>query len=272
MSFSASQCLRADGMRRQVWELATLAEERRLVGHTRVVCGLAVWEGLVISGSSDRQIRVWNPATGQCEAILWGHAGGVSSLAVCGSRLLSGSDDGTVRVWALRGPPAEWQWERSLSAGGGGVRCVAAWGLERAVAGSADGQIRVWHVGNGVLERSMRGHRGAVQALAVDGDTARVISSAQDRKVRCWSLETGACDYTLQGVSERDSVGCLAVVGSELVGGTNHGRVWVWDKRSFERVHLLELEGNPAVRGLLLDGVGVWGCAGKDIVRWAASG
>ena len=82
-----------------------------------------------MSGSSDRQVRAWDPATGRCEAILWGHTGGVSSLAVCGARLLSGSDDGTVRVWGLRGPPAEWRWERSLSGGGCGVRCVGAWKL-----------------------------------------------------------------------------------------------------------------------------------------------
>ncbi len=275
-----------------MWGRATRAEERRLVGHTRVVCGLAVWEGLVISGSSDRQIRVWDPETGRCEAILWGHTGGVSSLAVCGPRLLSGSDDGTVRVWALRGPPAEWQWERSLLAGDGGVRCVAAWGLERAVAGSADGEIRVWHVGIGALERTLRGHNGAVQALAVDGVSARVISSAQDQAVRCWSLETGACDWSLevdacdhalQGgtetaeeseteEAERESVGCLAVVGSEVVGGSNSGRVWVWDKQSFKRTHLLELEGQPVMRGLLVDGDGLWGCAGKDLMQWTASG
>jgi hypothetical protein len=34
----------------------TLAEERQLLGHTRVVCLLVAWEGWVISGSSDRQV------------------------------------------------------------------------------------------------------------------------------------------------------------------------------------------------------------------------
>jgi hypothetical protein len=38
--------------------------------------------------------------------------------------------------------------------------------------------------------------------------------------------------------------------------------------RSLERVHSLELEGKPAVRGLLLDGDGVWVYAGKELVRW----
>ena len=110
----------------------TLAKEWALLGHTRVVTAVTGWEGWVVSGSSDRQVRAWDPATGRCEAILLGHNGGVSFLAVCGARLLSGSDDGTVRVWGLCGPPAEWRWERSLSesGGGGGVLCVTvgAWG------------------------------------------------------------------------------------------------------------------------------------------------
>ena len=45
----------------QVWDRATLAEERLLAGHSMMVCALAAWERWVISGSGDGKVSddVW---------------------------------------------------------------------------------------------------------------------------------------------------------------------------------------------------------------------
>ena len=253
----------------QVWDLATRTRERRLVGHTRVVGAVVAWGKWVVSGSSDGQVRAWDPETGQCEAILWGHTKGVSGLAAVGMQLLSGSDDGTVRVWGLRGPPREWRWERSLRAGVV-VRCVAGWEW-RAVVGGADGMIRVWHATTGELERMLMGHRGAVLALAVSG--SRLASSSEDSTVRVWSLTTGECEGQVavgtDHGADKERVRCLAMVGSHVVGGTERGKVQVWERASLENLHSEEIEGLPPVRQLF--SASDWsliGCAGTEIFAW----
>ena len=118
----------------------------------------------------------------------------------------------------------------------------------------------MWDAGSGALERTLSGQCGAVLAVAVDG--ARMVSASQDRTMRVWSLETGACQQTVavqrgRGKGRKDTVGCLAalaVVGAEVVGGTKQGRVWVWVQLLMEQVHSLELAGRPAVRGLVACG------------------
>ena len=256
----------------QVWDLATRTRERRLVGHTRVVGAVVAWGKWVVSGSSDGQVRAWDPETGQCEAILWGHTKGVSGLAAVGMQLLSGSDDGTVRVWGLRGPPREWRWERSLEAEAA-VRCVAGWEW-RAVAGGADGMIRVWHATTGVLERTLMGHRKEVLALAVSG--SRLLSSSEDSTLRSWSLATGECDGQIgagrgKGAT-KERVRCLAAVGAHVVGGTERGRVWVWDRASLALVRSVEMAGQPAVRGLAMGAEALWGCVGDSAWAWGDPG
>ena len=252
----------------QVWDLATRTRERRLVGHTRVVGAVVAWGKWVVSGSSDGQVRAWDPETGRCEAILWGHSKGVSGLAECGIRLLSGSDDGTVRVWELRGPPREWRWERSLAAGAA-VGCVAAWRW-RAVAGGADGVIRVWDARTGVPERTLMGHGGAVLAMAVSG--SRLMSSSDDSTLRKWSLVTGECEGQVEAGkgkgANKQRVRCLTTVGSNVVGGTELGQIWVWDRQSVVLVHSAEMPGRPAVRTLARCGLSMMGCVGTDVMVW----
>ena len=246
------------------------AEERRLLGHTRVVAAVVRWARWVVSGSSDGQIRAWDPETGACEAVLSGHAKGLSGLAVCGARLLSASDDGTVRVWGLRGPPAEWRWERSLAAGAAGVRCLAAGG-GRAVAGGADGVIRVWNTQTWALERVVEGHGRAVLAVAVSGSL--LVSSGEDGAIRAWSLTTGACRGAAAAGwgagPSRELVRCLAVTGSQVVGGTQLGRMCVWDRTSLGLLHSGEVAGRAAVRMLVVDGRSLLGCVGQEVLLLA---
>ena len=255
----------------QVWDRMTrlpTSPERQLVGHTRVVASVVACGRWVVSGSSDGQVRAWDPETGLCEAILWGHSKGVSGLVECGIRLLSGSDDGTVRVWELRGPPKEWRWERSLAAGAA-VGCVAAWRW-RAVAGGADGVIRVWDARTGVPERTLMGHGGAVLAMAVSG--SRLMSSSDDSTLRKWSLVTGECEGQVEAGkgkgANKQRVRCLTTVGSNVVGGTELGQIWAWDRQSMALLHSAEMTGRPAVRTLVRNGGALLGCVGTDVMVW----
>ena len=220
--------------------------------------------------------QVWAAATGKAQAVLRGHASAVLALAVSGDRLVSGSRDSTLRVWRMGGPPATWACEHALAGHAGDVLCLAAFGGE-AMSGSADKAIRVWVVGTGSCERTLSGHEGAVEALvAVRG--GRLLSAARDKTVRLWALRTGACERVLAAYPPQSpqSVRCLAVVGSRLVGGsasavysaTERYEVTVWDAETLERAQAFPQPPGRMVCALAAEEGRLWACVGPEVVVW----
>ena len=206
-----------------VWDRTTLTLARTLAGHKRQVNALVSWEGWLVSASSDCRLRAWDMEAGRCEAVLEGHGDWVScvALSVCGgARLVSGSWDRSLRVWRLGPAAAQWRCERTLCGHEGAVYCVAACGGSRVVSGAADRSVRVWDTGTGAAVATLRGHSGAVTAVAADGE--RVMSAAEDGTVRVWVANTWAGERVVEvsGGGCGQHVRCLAVSGSKLVGGS----------------------------------------------------
>ncbi|KAJ2600793.1 SCF ubiquitin ligase complex subunit cdc4, partial [Coemansia sp. RSA 1804] len=65
-----------------VFDIATGAPVRRLVGHDGGVWALAVVGSTVVSGSTDRTVRVWDLETGRCSHVFAGHASTVRCLQI----------------------------------------------------------------------------------------------------------------------------------------------------------------------------------------------
>lgn len=77
------------------------------------------------------------------------------------------------------------------------------------VSGSTDQTIKVWEpMRRRPLVRTLRGHRGAVTALAMTPE-GMLLSSAADRTVRCWSLSSGRQVMVL--ADHLAAVTCIAV-------------------------------------------------------------
>jgi WD40 repeat protein len=235
-----------------VWSRSTLELTRTLIGHRDTVRALLFVGGRLISGSDDRSIRVWDVASGQCEGVLEGHTDWVTSLASCGGRrLLSGSHDESVRVWGMDVEASRWRCERTLNVYGlPAVGCMAALG-DRAACGCVDGGIRVWSTETLALERTLNGHKGVLNGMAVSG--RRLISSSDDGTVRVWSTETWECAQMVEAypAGSRQYIRCLAVCGSTLVGGpcssssSVQGEVRVWDLETLRPLQTL----SPAAGG-----------------------
>jgi WD40 repeat protein/uncharacterized caspase-like protein len=87
----------------KVWDVATGAEIRPLIGHSGSVNSVAFSPDgkQILTSSSDNTIKIWNAETGEEVRTLKGHTSLVSSAAFSpdGKQIVSGSSDHSVRIW-----------------------------------------------------------------------------------------------------------------------------------------------------------------------------
>jgi WD40 repeat protein len=177
----------------KVWRVAPGFSKEPLAvlsGHGGPVSTLAInadgsW---LASGGADAIVKVWDLATRAEVRAFRGHGDWVTSVAFGpdGDTLASAAVDGRVLVWRLERDP-------SLAAQAGHTRTVTAVaaGVGRIVTGGRDRQLIVWNEATGGPVRALTGHGATILAVALSADGARVISSADDRKIRWWETASG---------------------------------------------------------------------------------
>ena len=121
---------------------------------------------------------------------------------------------------------------------------------------------------------------GSVYVVALVACGQRLTSSSVDKTVKVWS--TRACLQTVQAypAGSEQYIGCLAVSGPTLVGGSWSRRlspaeeyeVRVWDLETLEPLYTLRQPAGIDVSGLASDGGEVWGAVGEELVVWGRRG
>ncbi|GBF89556.1 p21-activated kinase-interacting protein-like [Raphidocelis subcapitata] len=150
------------------------------------------------------------------------HQGPVRAVDAAGPFVVTGGSDDQLHIYdAKRGRDLGFL----MNPGEGAVPCLQLYTPPGAAApshlfsGSADGGIAVWRAG-GEWEhlKLMKGHRGAVNALALHPSGRLALSVAHDRQLRMWDLLRGRCTYTAgldaEGLDLRfgPSGGCYALL------------------------------------------------------------
>ena len=195
---------------------------------------------LTVTGGEDGQVRVWSNRRGDveddagdadrlassasAELILTGHGGPITGLATCPSRAIDSRAA-----------------EDASSAAHESSRSTAL-----LVAGCDDGAYGLWEVGavtdGGREERGgdgdevvatpagrCRAHVGSIRACLFIGTDAGVMaSSSEDRTVRLWDLQRGACLCVLVGPAAAVECVAFSSCGLYLASGLADGRLWVW--------------------------------------------
>jgi len=186
-----------------------------LSGHTgHVYCIAAAPDGRLVAGSADTTVRVWACGGGACEATLTGHTGDVWALCPL--------TDGTNRL---------------LSGAWGGDNVARLHDLDAAHGGASVAATREYH-----------GHTGVVRAI-VELSGGRFASASNDKAVRMWAVESGACLTTLSG--HTSYVWALAVADDDALvsGGGDDKTLRGWDTRTYAAVAIIE---TPAAVDALL--------------------
>ncbi len=218
------------------WSTSSGEQVGALRGHDRTATALAFSpDGLQLAAAgADGMLRLWAVDV-QSPLALHGHTAIVDAVAWApdGQELASAGRDGSIRLWcpltgqevrALSAP----RWVRGLAYSPDGRRLAAA---------AADGTLRTWSLPGGRPEQVMKGHRGAVTAVAWDRAGRRLASAGADGTVRVWDAGTARELHVfrghtneVRGVAWSDD-GRLASCGKDRTAR-------LWDLRSGEVLRL----------------------------------
>ena len=139
---------------------------------------------------SDEEVRTSFPTDEPL--VLPGHGREVWSVAFDddGSRIATASYDGRARIWDV----SSGQMLGTLDDHANILHSVEFLTGNRVVTGAGDGVMRVWSTDGGELPIVLRGHQGAIVALAGVPGTQRLLSVSRDGAVILWDLSTLSFD------------------------------------------------------------------------------
>ena len=194
-------------------------------------------------------------------------------LALQGSLLVSGTSDKRVRVWDVE----TGRFLRSLRGHSGKVTSVAIDG-DRIVSGSVDeDDVYVWNIAGKDpskwgLVTSLESHYGGVKSVAISGNR---VASAGDQRVILWDLDTEEEERELEGPT--DYVTEVAMDGSRVVAGDDHGYVYVWNAETGDLAHsftsVVPASAWSSINAVAIEGSRVVVGAHEGIVKvWDVSG
>jgi WD40 repeat protein len=259
----------------RVWDVDPRATLPMLRDHTSYVYPVAFspdgrW---IASGGWDNAVRLWDAATGEPCATL-PHPGYVLSLAFRreGPSLVTGSfGDDRLRIWDL----ATARVLREIPGPGRNFRFLTVSPDGRRVAANADGpQLRVCDLRSGerlfatagwplayspdgrwlavvwaeeentvvLLDAQthetvarFRGHAQGVHSATFSPDSRHLASCSEDRTVRLWQIDGGAC-RVLHGHTDEVFAAAFHPGGTRLATAGRDRAVWLWDLARGEEV------------------------------------
>jgi WD40 repeat protein len=110
------------------------------------------------------------------------------------------------------------------------------------VFGGDDDVLMLWKIGETRAALTLSGHRGDIEAVAVDAAGRIAVSGSADHTVRMWDLakeEDNSVPFP-SGGAHLDVVReiSLSADGSRVVSGCGEGRLFVWDAPGWGRREL----------------------------------
>ena len=204
-----------------------------MVGHRDIVnsCDVSRDGQLIVSASSDEELKVWDISTGRELRTLAGHRNSVETCAFSpdSRRIVSGGRDGKVKLWdALSGN------ETVRLAGHRDAVATCAFSPNGRFIASAsyDHTLRIWDADSGKQVRQLRGHTANVVACGFSPDGSRLISGASDGALKIWAVRTGREVAALTGHDKGVWACMFGPDGRWVLSASEDGSLKRWDVRT----------------------------------------
>ena len=94
---------------------------------------------------------------------------------------------------------------------------------------SDDGLVLLWDVGNGKLERILKGHSGWVWSVAFSPNGRTIASAGQDGAVYLWDVTNGKLLRTFEDYIGKVQSAVFSHNDSFVVSANEDGTVRLWD-------------------------------------------
>lgn len=229
----------------KIFDAATGAVRRTLLGHEGIVTGIALSRDgrSVATAGRDGTARLWDAASAKCSLVLAGHTGWLSSVAFSadGTRVATAAYDETARVWSAATGERLSRYEdrgRRGRRGGGVANYYYAVAFdeagERLATASRDGVARTWDArydasGDAAARVLLRleGHRGPVTGVAWSEAGTRVATCSKDRTARLWCARTGHPQATLDHPAHVLSI-AFSADGAHVATGAHDATARLW--------------------------------------------
>ncbi|CAG8447385.1 11020_t:CDS:2 [Ambispora leptoticha] len=115
------------------------------------------------------------------------HIGCIKTVAVGGRYLASGSTDEIIKLYDLK----KTKELGSLIQHQGSITTLQFYNKSHMLSGSDDGNICIWRTKDWECLKTMKGHKGRVNSLAIHPSGKIALSVSNDKTVRLWNLMTG---------------------------------------------------------------------------------
>ena len=122
------------------------------------------------------------------------HDGCIHAVASCGELLVTCGADHTICIYNLQ--TLRSQGSLLQQGGGSSIHCLAFYNDSHLLSGGGDGEMCVWRVSDWECLMRMKGHTGAVHAIAIHPSGRAALSAAADANMMLWNLTTGKNTYT----------------------------------------------------------------------------
>lgn len=154
------------------------------------------------------------------------HEDDIAFVAGCDADVIATISNGVLRQWSKgKDKPL---WESRL--GDFTATALAADGLSKVFAvGSKGGEVRVYAGLTGRIPVVLKGHGGAVIAIAFSADGKRIATASADKTARVWSAETGKELAVLKGHADKVTAVAFGPDGESLVTGSADKTAKVWE-------------------------------------------